>query len=360
MRVAVFRSDLAAPSEGYIQEQAEAMDTEYRLFGFRQFDSSAQCLPISRAAAVENLTFRAAAKAPLMARRITKYNPDAILCHFGWDGIRLLRCLPRKHAPVAVYLHGSDAMTDWTRVDGWQARMMRRQWPVLSRADRIICSSHAVAEATVSKGTPEQIVSVARVGASPSKFGKGSVCTREHRVLAVGRLVPSKGFDHLIRAMAAISDGHRPRLEIVGAGPEEERLRRLVTAVGLDGEVTFHGAMQRDDVRFLMRTSLLVAVPSVALPDGASEGFGLVALEAQLESTYVIGSSVGGLPEAAAPGCSTLVPPGDYRALAEAILAAAVNPHETERRGALACEWAQQMSFCKTGAHLRKILEEMV
>ncbi len=67
---------------------------------------------------------------------------------------------------------------------------------------------------------------------------------RPPRVVGVGRLVEKKGFDRLIDALALmVRDGRTVRLDLVGAGPEEEALRARTAALGLTGVVTFHGPL---------------------------------------------------------------------------------------------------------------------
>jgi len=92
-------------------------------------------------------------------------------------------------------------------------------------------------------------------------------------VLFVGRLVPHKGADVLLRTMAII-ERQRPGIMcgIVGDGPDKVRLRTLCSELALDDRVSFLGSV--DDVYSLMRASLLLVLPS------QREGFGIVVIEA--------------------------------------------------------------------------------
>jgi glycosyltransferase involved in cell wall biosynthesis len=147
----------------------------------------------------------------------------------------------------------------------------------------------------------------------------------EPRLLAVGRLIPIKGFDVLLRAFEkARSEVPQLSLEIAGTGPLERELRssapRGVTFLGRVSPVT--PAMER---------AAIVVVPS------RGEGFGMVALEASERGRAVIASSAGGLPEIVADGeTGIVVPREDVDALAQAIVELASDLPRAATMGAAA------------------------
>lgn len=133
------------------------------------------------------------------------------------------------------------------------------------------------------------------------------------RLAIVGRLIPIKGHDVLLRALAEARE-RLPglTLEIAGEGPLEPSLRATVARLGLDGAVTFLGRVA--PVAPVLERAEVVVVPSFG------EGFGMVALEAMERGRPVIASAVGGLPEIVDAGrTGILVPPGDVAALARAL-----------------------------------------
>jgi glycosyltransferase involved in cell wall biosynthesis len=143
--------------------------------------------------------------------------------------------------------------------------------------------------------------------------------------VAIGRLIPIKGLDVLLRAFAqAREQVPGLTLEIAGAGPLEAELR----AAAPDG-VTFLGRVS--PVGPLLERSAVVVVPS------RGEGFGMVALEAAERGRAAIVSRVGGLPEIVADGETGLVvAPEDDTELAEAILALARDPERVRTLGVAA------------------------
>jgi glycosyltransferase involved in cell wall biosynthesis len=129
------------------------------------------------------------------------------------------------------------------------------------------------------------------------------------RLCAVGRLIPIKGFDLLLRAFAAARDEvPELSLEIAGAGPLDAELR----ASAPEG-VTFLGRVA--PVQEVYERNAIVVIPS------RGEGFGMVALEAAERGRAAIVSDVGGLPEIVADGeTGVVVPSEDVEALARAIV----------------------------------------
>ena len=147
------------------------------------------------------------------------------------------------------------------------------------------------------------------------------------RLAIVGRLIPLKGHDVLLRAVARARE-RLPglTLEIAGDGELEPVLRATATRLGLDDAVTFLGRVA--PVTPALERAEVVVVPSFG------EGFGMVALEAMERGRPVIASDVGGLPEIVDDGrTGILVPPGDVEALARAIEELADDPARTAAMG---------------------------
>jgi glycosyltransferase involved in cell wall biosynthesis len=149
-------------------------------------------------------------------------------------------------------------------------------------------------------------------------------------VLSVGRLVPIKGYDVLVRAFAEASfraaatrplgpvadaDASRPTLVIVGDGPERPRLERLAAQLAVD--LRLPGFVPRQEVATWMAGADLYVQPSRPLRSGRTEGLPVATLEALAAGLPVLASATGGLAELPyGPPRLRLVPPGDPMALA--------------------------------------------
>jgi phosphatidyl-myo-inositol alpha-mannosyltransferase len=137
----------------------------------------------------------------------------------------------------------------------------------------------------------------------------------EPYLLAVGRHVPQKGFDVLIRAVRLLADaGDDPLVLLAGDGPERPSLERLVGELDLAARVRFLGVTDRERTASLFRGAAGFVLPS------RHEPFGIVNLEAMAAGTPVIASRVGGVEDFVAnERTGLLVAPEDPGALARAI-----------------------------------------
>ena len=141
---------------------------------------------------------------------------------------------------------------------------------------------------------------------------------RRFRVLGVGRLVPKKGFRHLIEAAALAPGGFE--VELAGDGPERADLARLAAARKVEGRVIFDGELGEEGLAAACARADAVCMPSVVAGDGDRDGVPNALLEAMAASLPAVTTDAGGLPEAAQDGRTGLVvPQADPQALAEAI-----------------------------------------
>jgi glycosyltransferase involved in cell wall biosynthesis len=154
------------------------------------------------------------------------------------------------------------------------------------------------------------------------------------RLAVVGRLVPIKGHDVLLRALALVREQlAEVTLEVAGHGPLEAELRASVSRLGIVDVVSFLGRVAPPGPVF--ERAEVVVVPSFG------EGFGMVALEAMERGRPVVASDVGGLPEIVEHGrTGLLVPSGDADALAEALAAVAGDSARAAMMGAAGRERA--------------------
>ncbi|MBI5832011.1 MAG: glycosyltransferase [Armatimonadetes bacterium] len=141
-------------------------------------------------------------------------------------------------------------------------------------------------------------------------------CPAPPLVLGVGRLVPKKGFDTLVRALAMLNP--RPRLVVLGDGPERARLLALAADLGVGLELP--GQIPPEHVRGWLAQASALALPSRVTASGDRDGLANVILEAMATGVPVMSTPAGSAEDAIAHGqTGLLVPPGDPAALAEAL-----------------------------------------
>jgi D-inositol-3-phosphate glycosyltransferase len=144
----------------------------------------------------------------------------------------------------------------------------------------------------------------------------------EFIVLQLGRIIPRKGIDNVIRALALLKTQHHlpARLMVVGgnaaepdphATPELGYLMELARSLGLEHSVIFTGQRTRSQLRFYYNAAnVFVTTPWY-------EPFGITPVEAMACGTPVIGAAVGGIKSTVLDGqTGYLVPPNDPAALA--------------------------------------------
>lgn len=138
-------------------------------------------------------------------------------------------------------------------------------------------------------------------------------------IVSVGRLVPKKGFDVLLAALAQLKQqGARFTCRLVGDGAEAQALTALRDRLGLGSEVEFSGACNRDEVVALMQRATLLALPCVVAEDGNVDALPTVLLEALGCGLPVVSTSVSGIPEIIDhEQTGLLCPPNDPAALAD-------------------------------------------
>jgi glycosyltransferase involved in cell wall biosynthesis len=138
-------------------------------------------------------------------------------------------------------------------------------------------------------------------------------------ILAIGRLVPKKGFIHLIRACEIVAHrGVNFRCWIVGDGPEKENLQQAIAAGKLEDKVSLLGA-QTDVKKFLQRAEVFV-MPCVLDQSGDRDGIPTTLMEAMAMQVPVISTNLSGIPELVRhEHTGLLAPPADPEALAQSI-----------------------------------------
>jgi len=218
--------------------------------------------------------------------------------------------------PFVVSVHGLDAYST-VQVEGnfgeWCRRISQRTY-ITSR--RVICISEHVREQVLEGVGKSCRTSVVYNGVDTDLFSPTTEpLSNSPVILSVGNLIPIKGHELLIRAVASLKLNFPSiALEIVGSGPEHRRLEELVRTLECGDCVRFVGRRSRRETAKAMRRCTIFALPS------RYEGLGCVYLEAMSTGKPVIACRGQGIAEIIRHGSNGfLVGPGNDKELAVVI-----------------------------------------
>ena len=278
-------------------------------------------------------------------RLLVGRRPALIHAHFGVEGVYALPLARRLGVPLVTTFHGFDAtLSDAALL----ASPATAQYPLHRRrlaaqGGLFLCASSFIRDRVIRLGFPPERVLTHYIGVDCEAITPRAAQEEAPVILSVARLVAVKGGAYLIRAFARIA-GRFPEavLVMIGEGPLRRRLLALAASLGLEGRVRFLGALPHPEVLAWMRKAAMLVLPGIRTATGRVEGLGLVSVEAAATGVPVIGSDLGGIPEAVIDGeTGFLVPSRDEEALArrmaELLGDAALRRRCGEAGRALAC-----------------------
>ncbi len=243
--------------------------------------------------------------------RLKQLGAHLIHAHFAEGGSAALFLSKTLNLPLILHLHGgAELMTDAnlrSKVFEWPFLAHRRN--LWKRASGFLCVSEYVRERAVKAGFPADKTLVHLNGLDCAAFTpQASVSEKDSNlVLYVGRLIPYKGCDYLIRAMQLV-EKERPgaHLVIIGDGTARNDLQQLAASLGVQCE--FVGERKPVEVRSWLEKARVFCGPSVTQKEqGESEAFGVVFLEAQAMGVPVVSFRHGGIPETMIDGVTGLL-----------------------------------------------------
>lgn len=276
-----------------------------------------------------------------VARDWSQRPPDVVHGHFWMSGLAALDAARRPddgcRVPVIQTFHALGTVK--RRHQGAEdTSPQERRWlePGVGRsADRIIATCSDEVFELKAMGISTAKISIAPCGVDLGFFsaeGPADARARRHRILSVGRLVPRKGVDLVIKALPYLREAGFDDVEllIVGGGgdsgalhadPEVRRLMDLAAELGVSEQVRLQGQVPRGAMPGIFRSAdAVVCAPWY-------EPFGIVPLEAMACGVPVVAAAVGGLRDTVVDhGTGLHVPPRDPEAIASALAMLLDNP----------------------------------
>ncbi|MEU8213847.1 glycosyltransferase [Micromonospora sp. NPDC049044] len=290
--------------------------------------------PPSRAAGGRGLarTLLASGAATALVDEIARFDPDVLHAHFVNLPTAVALLVGRRLGrPVTATAHAADFL-----LDPDPAALGRR----LARLRHLFVVSAATAGQLAHRGvpiatTPHRVVRAgvdARLlDAAPA--GPAAAPGTPTRIVTVARLIPKKGIDTAIDAVARLVQAGQPiRYDVYGDGPLRAHLRRRIDSAGLTDTVVLHGAVPHPVATAALADAHIAALPCRSAPDGDLDGIPVFLMEAASQGVPVVTTAVSGIPELVGPDSGWLVPPDDPVALATAIRAVTAEPVTARRR----------------------------
>jgi glycosyltransferase involved in cell wall biosynthesis len=210
---------------------------------------------------------------------------------------------------------------------------------VLDQTDLFLAMTERARIALLLEGVPDDRILVSYPGIDVDRFRsiEDVAPPDTHVILSPGRLVWEKGHHDVIRALALLhrdivtgpnGECFRPMLRIIGSGPERARLEAHAAELGVGAHVEF-GSVPYSDMPVLFHEASCLVLGSLSMASGGfhpfdvprvfwEEQFGMVFAEAMAAGLDIISTTSGAIPEVLA-GVGTVVPPGDYLGIAEAL-----------------------------------------
>jgi glycosyltransferase involved in cell wall biosynthesis len=273
----------------------------------------------------------------------TSINPAGVIAH-------------ELDLPLLVTFHGHDIATVPRDPKGAHKRAQ-----ALQRFDRAIAVSDFIADRLRASGCPSDRIIVHRIGVDTDRFAPHSEPHVPGRVLFAGRLVAKKGLDHLLRAFHIAQQAvPAAELVIVGDGPLREPMEQLARELCV--RARFVGVQTPDEVLRYMRSSALLAAPSIVTARGDAEGLPITIMEAIATGLPVVAFPSGGSGEGVRDGVTgRLLPAGDEGALARAVTELLTDEPLRMRMSAAARQLAlTEFSLVRQTRLLEDIYDEVV
>jgi glycosyltransferase involved in cell wall biosynthesis len=289
-----------------------------------------------------------------LARRLHADTPfDVIDAQFFLpDGLAAARLARSLGLPLSVKARGSD-------IHVWGARPLARRamLAAASQAQGLLAVSEALARDMAVLGMPADRIAVHYTGIDHARFRPTPRCQARAAIAdlvpvdgplltAVGHLIPLKGHDRTLAALAALPG---VRAVLAGGGPDDRRLRQLAATTGVADRVVFPGPLPADRLSMLLSASDAMVLPS------ENEGLANAWVEALACGTPLVIPDVGGAREVVRDASAGRIVERSATAIARAVRELLADPPEQAAVAAHAARFSWETNAAQLAAHYARI-----
>ena len=297
---------------------------------------------------------------------IRAHSPEVIIVgHYLYSFAEAaMRIGAKEGIPVVQLSHGYDLLDELKRSSRRIARVRKQ----LASMKQVIVTTRYMQERIASAfDLPEDLFSVVPPGVSsvgsvsPAQVenfrARHNIEPSDRVVLSVGRPVPRKGQDVLIRALPEVLKyAPHARLLIAGDG-DQSWLQAIAQESGVADRVSFAASLSDEELSAAYSVSDLFCLPNREDEGGDVEGFGIVLLEALSAGLPVVGGRSGGVPEAIPAGDAGILVDGTSPSeISAAILSFLVDDTRLQEHSSAARAYAATQSWDDRAETLRDIL----
>lgn len=295
------------------------------------------------------------------------WRPDTIHAHFWMSGIAALAAGRRLGVPVVQTYHALGAVKRRYQgsVDTSPRQRIRIELAIGRAVDRVVAQCRDEVRELLRLGVPQSRLAIIPPGVDSDRFSPGGpVAERDPnrpRILTVGRLVPRKGFDDVIKALRRVPTAEcvvigGPPAEQLAGDPLATHLLEVARSHWVADRVRLAGAVPPSEMPQWYRSADVVATTPWYEP------FGLVPLEAMACGVPVVATAVGGLTDTVvARHTGDLVPPKDPVALGTVLRRLLDDPRRRSAYATAARERARHCySWRRTAGQLSTLYAEAI
>ena len=373
-RVLIFAERMLPSTQTFVLIQVNALkkyQPQYVGLIPAQFSCSLNMSPIllthsrSLGSRVRREAYRWTGIAPRYHTQIYKIGAKLLHAHFAEAASSAVAISAALRIPMVLHLRGgAELMPDEElRRHAYQLPYLLWRQRLWARASAFLCVSDFIRRKALAAGFPDEKLRVHYTGIDFTRFSPSCSPAAKDKslVLYVGRLVPYKGADHLVRATHIVRQSlPEAHLVVIGEGPFLPTVKKLAGELGVPCQ--FLGEQPPGTVRTWLEKARVFCGPSLTLPDGMSEAFGNVFTEAQAMGTPVVSYRHGGIPETMLDGeTGLLANEGNYTYLAAQIFRYLDDDGFWRHSSEIGMKWVREhFDVSKQTAKLEKVYDEVI
>lgn len=295
-------------------------------------------------------------------RFVKEFRPDIVHVFFGIPSGPVAYLLTKVcDLPYVIFLGGRDVPRPhpdppfYRLMYGVLKPAIRSIW---GNAGAVVACSRGLRELALETGGQIPI-HVIPDGVDLGKFhpAERSASPEKVKLLAIGRLIPRKGFDFLIRSLPEVVKitGRDFYIEIVGDGPLRAELTSLTERIGVAQRVVFAGSVPYDQLAQKYQQADAFVLSSLA------EGMPLVVLEAMASGLPIVATRVQGMDDLVEEGVNgNLFPPADVSSLARCLAAVIDDDEGRAQMGRESVKIVQKYDWANIAEQYLRLYKDVV